>query len=217
MSNALATALECEIGDDTLIARVLAGDTQLFAVLVRRYNQRLFRVVRSIVTNDADAEDALQQTYLAAFRKLSAFEGRSRVSTWLIRIAIREALAKRQQGREVRSDTLANDVAHEQIAPEETAMEREIVRLVEAAIDELPDAYRLVFVLRAVQGMSTTEVADALALSEENVRVRLHRGRDMLRIRLRRHIDPSDAYWFAGNRCASMVINVMLRVFAHAS
>src|SRR5262245_5709281 len=95
MSNALAAAFECEISDDTLIERVLAGNTQLFAVLVRRYNQRLFRVARAIVTNDADAEDALQQTYLAAFRKLGTFEGRSRVSTWLIRIAIREALDRK--------------------------------------------------------------------------------------------------------------------------
>ncbi|HZO14809.1 MAG TPA: RNA polymerase sigma factor [Polyangiaceae bacterium] len=215
MSNALAQAFECEISDDTLIARVLAGDTQLFAVLVRRYNQRLFRVARAIVTNDADAEDALQQTYLAAFRKLGTFEGRSRVSTWLIRIAIREALAKRQQSRTTRGDLIATAVAHP--APEESAMDREMVRLVEAAIDELPDAYRLVFVLRAVQGMSTTEVADALALSEENVRVRLHRGRDMLKSRLRPHIDPSDAYWFAGKRCGSMVIGVMLRVLTRPS
>ena len=216
MSNALAVALECEISDDALIARVLAGDTQLFAVLVRRYNQRLFRVVRAIVTNDADAEDALQQTYLAAFRKLSTFEGRSRVSTWLIRIAIREALSRRQQSRISSSDTLATAVAKE-VAPEAAVMDRQIVRLVEAAIDELPDAYRMVFVLRAIQGMSTTEVADALALSEENVRVRLHRGRDMLKSHLSRQIDPSDVYWFAGRRCASMVIAVMLRVLAPPS
>lgn len=216
MSNALATALDSELSDETLIARVLAGDTQLFAVLVRRYNQRLFRVARSIVANDADAEDALQQTYLAAFRKLGAFEGRSRVSTWLIRITIREALARRQQTRTLRTDVLAT--VHDQEAPpEEKAMGREMVRLVEAAIDELPDAYRLVFVLRAIQGMSTTEVADALALSEENVRVRLHRGRDMLKNRLSAQIDPSEVYWFAGRRCGSMVIAVMLRVLARPS
>jgi RNA polymerase sigma-70 factor (ECF subfamily) len=211
MSRRVPFQLESDLSDEALVDRVLHGETSLFAVLVRRYNQRLFRSVRAVLQNDADAEDALQQAYLSAFRYLSMFQQRSRLSTWLFRIAIREAFARRRK-------SIRQHEVHKQLAswapvyppaPEQLAAGRETASLLEEAIDALPEPYRLVFVLREVQELSTSEVAEVLALSEQNVRVRAHRGRELMKKMLRGPVDWREAYWFAGPRCVRMLLMVM--------
>jgi RNA polymerase sigma-70 factor (ECF subfamily) len=203
-----ARSLETQLGDAEIVARIVAGDTDLFGVLVRRYNQRLFRAVRSLCANDADAEDALQQTYLAAYRGLSAFEGRAQLSTWLTRIALHEAVARRRKQARLRAVRGELDCGAPPPLPDDEAARHQAAARIERAIDELPDAYRVVLVLRDVEGLSTGEVAEALELSEENVRVRLHRGRDMLR-RSIGGLDLREAFAFAGRRCARMLSAVM--------
>jgi RNA polymerase sigma-70 factor (ECF subfamily) len=211
MSQPFPFPLESDLSDETLVDLVLRGETAFFAVLVRRHNQRLYRAVRAVLRDDHEAEDALQQAYLSAFRYLRSFQRRSRLSTWLFRIALREAFARlhRKRRHKVVHAELASRAPARPWAPEETAIGRQHVRLLEEAIDALPDAYRPVFVLREVQEMTTAEVAEALSLSEQNVRVRLHRARDLVRRKLSAYIDPHDVFWFAGERCFRMIAGVM--------
>jgi RNA polymerase sigma-70 factor (ECF subfamily) len=216
MSNAAIITPDGESSDASVVERVVRGETQAFALLVRRYNQQLFRTVRAILGNDADAEDALQQTYLSAYRHLASFEGRSKLSTWLTRIAIYEAFARRKRRSRVQACDFLWRPPDTPQTPDDAAVGRQLARVVEDAIDKLPEGYRLVFVLREVQGMSTTDVAGALDLSEENVRVRLHRGRDLLRQSLGQRIEFNEAYAFAGLRCALMLRAVMNRLAAES-
>jgi RNA polymerase sigma-70 factor (ECF subfamily) len=200
--------------DEDLVARVIAGDTAQFASIVQRYNRRLFRLLRSILRDDAEAEDALQQAYLAAYRHLASFDGRARVSTWLTRIAIHEALARHRGKR--RRALLQRGLAIEPPAssrrPDEVMMRQQHASELERAIDALPHRYRVVVMMREVEELSTAEVAAALDLSEENVRVRLHRGRQLLRARLHQNPDLRAAFAFAGERCARIARFVMKEI-----
>ncbi|MFW6067189.1 MAG: RNA polymerase sigma factor [Myxococcota bacterium] len=202
--------------DDAVIERVRGGDIDVFEVLMRRYNQRIFRVVRSILGSDAEAEDAAQEAWLAAFRKLGTFEGRSAFPTWLTRIAIRRALARRGRGRrEVFSpDEVSGTPATEEASPDRATQRREAARLLERAIDALPPNYRVVVMLRDVEQVPTAEAAEALGLSEQNLRVRLHRARAALRGRLVEELGDgaSEVFRFAGARCDRMVANVLARI-----
>jgi RNA polymerase sigma-70 factor (ECF subfamily) len=203
-----------ELTDEALVERVLAGETELFAVVMRRHNGRLFRVTRAILRDEVEAEDALQQAYVDAFRNLEQFDGRARLSTWLTRIAIHQALARargERRLREVRS-ILGGEPSHQAAAtPEEAADRRELARVLEDAIDALPETYRMVVVMRDVEQMSTAEAAAALELSEENVRIRLHRARALLReaISERVGVAAADVFPFAGARCDRIVARVM--------
>jgi len=203
--------------DEQLIDRVRAGDVGIFAELVQRHNRRIYRVARAILRDDTEAEDTVQQVHLAAYLHLEQFEGRASYATWITRIAIREALGRAASVRR-RLDHGAVDVerAEERVrselpSPEELASSRELVELLEAALDALPEAYRLVFMLREVERLSTAETADCLGMSEDNVRVRLHRARGLLRTELWRQIGTSseEAFAFAGERCARTVARVM--------
>jgi RNA polymerase sigma-70 factor (ECF subfamily) len=208
------------LADEDIVARVRAGDTAVFEILMRRYNQRLFRAARAILRDDADAEDAVQQAYLAAYAHLDQFAGAARFSTWLTRIAIREALGKLRSRR--RRGEVELDTQHEETmmkdqpdeTPESYANRRELQGILESAVDGLPEIYRVVFMMREVEQLSTSECAEVLELSEEAVKVRLHRARAMLRDGLFAKVDKSlgGTFPFLGARCDRIVAAVMAKL-----
>ena len=173
--------------DQETVNRVLAGDIQQFELLMRRYNQRLYRVARAILGNDADAEDAVQQAYVNAYRHLRQFEGRAEFSTWLTRIVVYEALLRRRR-RRARSteclDTRLHDVVCGQHDPERLTYVTELAALLQSAVETLPDSYRSVFVMREIEGLTTSETAQRLALTEGATKARLHRAKGVLQRRL---------------------------------
>lgn len=206
--------------DENVVTRVCGGETALFEILMRRHNQRLFRTTRAILRSDSEAEDAIQQAYLSAYTNLGSFAHQAKFSTWLTRIAINEALARRGSSArraEVElddGDDVTSAFASPGANPEQAAARRELHTLLERAIDELPERYRLVFVMREVQQLSTDETAECLELSEEAVKVRLHRARRMLREALLARVDAAavDAFPFLGARCDRIVAGVMSRL-----
>jgi RNA polymerase sigma-70 factor (ECF subfamily) len=208
------------LSDEDVVARVRGGDTPVFEILMRRYNQRLFRAARSILRDDAEAEDAVQQAYLAAYTHLEQFAGTARFSTWLTRIVIREALGRlrsRKRRGEVEFDgeqeeTMMKDEPDD--SPEQHAERRELVGVLERAVDALPEIYRVVFMMREVEQLSTLETAEVLELSEEAVKVRLHRARAMLRDSLFAEVDHSleRTFPFLGPRCDRIVAAVMAKL-----
>lgn len=207
------------LADIDIIGRVVGGERNLFAVLMQRYNQRLFRLVRSIVRPDAEAEDALQDAYVNAFARLASFEGRSTFSTWMSKIAIRTARARRDRVRRTEAlfqDLATNDTVVDALVsdPQDAAASGEVRTIVEAAIDRLPETYRCVVVARLLEELSTAETADLLGLSEDVVRIRLHRGRAALRRLLspRLETELASAFAFAGHRCNRIVANVLQRL-----
>jgi RNA polymerase sigma-70 factor, ECF subfamily len=204
------------LSDEELIRRIRAGEYALFEIVMRRHNQQLYRAARAIMRNDDEVEDILQAAYLNAFTHLDQFESRARLSTWLTRIVIHEAYARRRQHQ--RQASLASRVADEGpvtvgvgTGPEHQAYASELQKVIESAIDELPDTYRLVFMLRDVEGLSTAEAADALTLGEEAVKTRLHRARAMLRRAVASRIGATaaDAFQFHAPRCDRVVFHVM--------
>lgn len=213
-------------GDATLAREIAAGDLRAFEQLMRRHNRRLFRAARSILKDDGEAEDALQEAYLQAFRAMSTFRGEARMSTWLTRIVANEAFGRlRKHARRAAILPLhaIDDAAPEvEAASEAPAMERpdhamlrdELRRLLESRIDALPDAYRVVFVLRAVEDLSVEETAQSLGLSDGAVRTRFFRARALLREALARDVDHAclDAFGFAGARCDRVVARVLARL-----
>jgi RNA polymerase sigma-70 factor (ECF subfamily) len=201
--------------DEEIVLRVLGGDTPLFEVLMRRYNQRLYRAARAILHNDADAEDAVQHAYLNAYRNLSQFEGRSRFSTWLIRIVVYQALAHRRRSRAKSFDTHDAPLADRLVAdvpnPERHAYVSELSSLLAAAVAALPDRYREVFVLREIDGLNTSDTARRLHVTEATVKTRLHRAKDVLK-RTLQDVTPTEAFRFDGARCDRLVAAMMTRL-----
>jgi RNA polymerase sigma-70 factor, ECF subfamily len=209
------------IDTDVLVARVRGGERGAFALLMRRYNQRLYRAIRSILRDDSAVEDAMQDAYLLAYRNLHQFEGRSQFGTWLLRIGINEALARRRHPvRELALEGLPEEASPtmEQDGtlhtPEQEAGRRELVALMEAAIDRLPDGYRQVFVLRMVESLDSIETAAVLGMPEAAVRQRLHRARELVQAELQRRAGAAmpAAFGFLGDRCDRMVARVMRRI-----
>ena len=203
--------------DAVLVEGVVAGKTELFAELIRRNNPRMFRIARSILGCDADAEDALQESYLIAYRKLSQVRELQSVSAWLGRIVAREAWARRAQRESNRlrasPDPDGDPSLTDEHEPGEALVRGETRALLEAAIDTLPANLRTAFVLRQVEGMSTREVAELLGVGEDLVRMRLHRARQRLRALLERAFeDPGEAYLFLGERCARLTARVLARL-----
>ena len=214
---AISSALRTEPpSDEDVIRRIRGGDTDLFEVLMRRYNQRLYRVARGIVRDHADAEDVMQQAYLNAYTHLDQYEHRGSFAGWLTRIALHEALAgHRRRVTEAVTEPIAGDGACDRLAsrgpdPEEEACSSELRRDLEAIIDSLSEAYRPVFVLREVEGLTTAETAEALGLSEDVVKTRLHRARAMLREALARDVRrPGDLLRFGFEQCDRVVAAVL--------
>jgi RNA polymerase sigma-70 factor (ECF subfamily) len=206
------------IPDAEVVRRVLGGEPALFEVLMRRYNQRVYRAVRSVQRDERECEDAMQQAWLNAYAHLGQFQGTAAFSTWLTRIALNEALARARPKSRLASIEELPEEGHAMASPaqdpEGRAADRELGRMVEEALDELPDHYRTVFMLREIEGMSTADTALALAVSEEAVKVRLHRARLALRDRLYARAGSAgrSAFTFLGPRCDRMVANVLSRV-----
>jgi RNA polymerase sigma-70 factor (ECF subfamily) len=208
--------------DEEVIERVRAGDTALFEVLMRRHNRRIYRVARAIVKDESEVEDVMQQTYVSAYTHLDQFAGAARFATWLTKIAVNEALARlRQSARLVKIDEnfdpgeegmkeLASDASN----PERRAASRELGGLLESSIDQLSHDHRTIFLLREVEGLSTAETAECLGISEELVKVRLHRAKS----RLREHIfarvgkAATAAFEFYAPRCDRVVASVFERI-----
>ena len=207
------------LAEPDLLERARAGDTVALELLMRRHNRVLYRTARAILRDDAEAEDVVQETYLRAFRGIEAFRGDSAVSTWLVRIAANEALMRRRRRtRQAEVFPIDDNGAHlmESIAdtaagPEASALGAEVRALLERRIDALPDLYREVFVMRAVEEMSVEETSAALGLPEATVRTRFFRARALLRGSLEREIDEGlgNAFSFAGERCDRIVEGVL--------
>lgn len=218
------TTTENPLSDLEIVSRIAAGDTAAFELLMRRYNRTLYRTARSIMREDAEAEDVLQEAYLLAYRGIKGFRGDAKLSTWLTRIVVNEAVARsRKANRRAQVISLDGDVEQngepfmcetpgEQ--PEHAAMRSEARRLLEKHIDRLPDVFRSVFVLRALEEMSVEETADCLDIPEATVRTRFFRARGLLREALSREIDFAyeEAFAFDGMRCDRIVAGVLDRL-----
>ncbi|MBZ9793080.1 RNA polymerase sigma factor [Rhizobium sp. 3T7] len=212
------------LADVELARRAAARDRHAFRAIMTSHNQRLFRLARSIVRNDSEAEDVVQEAYVLGFAHLNRFRGESSLATWLSRIVINEALGRL---RKKRRTTLASSMEQSVGAtivqfpvdnpsgdPERTMAQRQILQLVEQATDALPDIYRTVFVARVIEGLSMEETASLLGLRAETVKTRLHRARRLVRESLDEQIGPVllSAFPFAGRRCERLTAAVMSRL-----
>jgi RNA polymerase sigma-70 factor (ECF subfamily) len=225
METSPAVAVGGEQADEDLIRQVLGGNTALFELLMRRYNERVYRATRSIVRDEHEAEDVMQQVYVNAFTHLRQFSGAARFSTWLTRIAVNEALARvRRQGRYEVFDEQGSTVEpvathHPGDDPERQAFAHELRGLLEKAIDSLPNGMREVFVLREVEGLNTLEVAECLGVSEDVVKTRLSRGRALLRRLLMERTGAlaPEAFRFYRPRCDRVVAGVLAAIATRSS
>ena len=225
MSATAAAFDNSEQSDDDVIRQVLDGNTGMFELLMRRYNERVYRATRSIVRDEQEAEDVMQQAYVNAFTHLRQFNHAAQFSTWLTRIAINESLARiRRQGRyEVFDDERSTVVPfmsrNPSENPEQQAFMGELRGLLEWAIDTLPNGTREVFMLREVEGLTTAETAACLDVSEDVVKTRLSRGRAALRRALlaRTGATAPDAFRFYRPRCDRVVADVLTRIPGAAS
>jgi len=211
--------------DSALLHRIAAGDSSAFERLMRRYNRRLYRVARSILRDDAEAEDALQDAYLQAYRAMKGFRAESSLATWLTRIVVNAALMRhRKAGRMAEiielsaepdmEERIAPPFSRQEEQPERAALRAQTRQLIEARIDALPAAFRTVFVLRALEELSVEETAATLGIPQATVRTRYFRARAMLREALSREIDFAleEAFAFDGARCDRIVGNVLRRL-----
>jgi RNA polymerase sigma-70 factor (ECF subfamily) len=210
--------------EDDLVARARNRDEAAVRTIIRQNNQRLFRVARSIMKDDGEAEDVVQESYVRAFTRLDEFRGESSLNTWLTRIVINEAYGRLRR-RRVAANWESVEATHAvqaqiipfpspQLDPERTMAQHEINRILERAIDALPDRFRVVLVARLVEEMSIEETADLLALRPETVKTRLHRARLLLRADLERQVGPmlTDVFPFAGARCERMADAVIAKL-----
>ena len=211
--------------DAELVGRARARDEAAIRAIMQANNRRLYRIARGILRNDGEAEDVVQETYVRAFTHLEDFRGDSSLATWLARIAMNEALGRLRRARpSVDFNTLAPGVLEAQIIqfplssasedPERSMAQRQIQHVVEHAIDELPDGFRLVFITRVIEGMNVEETAEILGLKPETVKTRLHRARAMLRENVEKKIGPvvMEAFPFAGKRCERLTDAVLKRL-----
>jgi RNA polymerase sigma-70 factor (ECF subfamily) len=220
MENAqLAMRDDPALADEDVIRRIGAGETLLFEVIMRRYNQRLFRVARAILKNDGEAEDVIQETYLRAYSNLQQFAGEAKFSTWLTRITVHECLARIRRNRLLMvgdhphlEDRMAQIESRSN--PEEELTQRQLGYVLESVIDTLPAKYRIVFALRELQELSTEETAHCLQISEEAVKSRLFRARSLLRKKIDSRIGSGirRLYQFDGERCDRIVAAVLKRI-----
>lgn len=205
--------------DEDVVRRVRAGEVALFEVLMRRYNQRVYRAVRGFLRDEAEVEDVMQQAYLQAYSNLKSFEGTARFSTWLLRIAVNEALMRLRKSARLRvvdEPSELEELPMTTPGPEERAERRELAALLEQAVDALPELYRSAFLLREVEGLSTAETAEVLGVREDVVKTRLHRAKGLVRDSLfeRVGVGSAETFPFMGARCDRVVALVMGRIRA---
>lgn len=220
-----AKALPLSIGDTELVRRALARDEAAVRAILQANNRRLFRIARGILRNDSEAEDVVQEAYIRALTHLDGFRGDSSLSTWLSRIVMNEAMGRLrgprpllgwsslpEHGRE--AEIIQFPAASASSDPEKSMAQREIQEVVEHAIDELPEPFRLVFITRVIEEMNVEETAQLLDLKPETVKTRLHRARAMLRENVEKKIGPVilNAFPFAGQRCERLTAAVLKRI-----
>jgi RNA polymerase sigma-70 factor (ECF subfamily) len=215
----LELAFDPTLDDSEVLARVRAGETRLFEVLMRRNNQRIYRAARAIVRDESEVEDVMQEAYTQAFRHLDHFQGKARFSTWLTRIAVHEAIARLRKLRrlgelddEAEMSASADDRA---ATPESDTSDGELRSELERAIDSLPENFRCVFLLRAVEGLSVSETAASLSIPEDTVKTRLFRARALLQKLLAgsEHVPVDTAFRFLVPRC-NRIVDAVLRTIA---
>jgi RNA polymerase sigma-70 factor (ECF subfamily) len=213
------------LDDIELVQRALARDGNAFRTIMQKYNRRLYRIARSILRNDSEAEDVVQEAYMHAFTRLDSFRGDSSLPTWLARITINEALGRLRtqrstvdimtfEARMTAAEIIQFPLTSRSDDPERTMAQRQILQLVEQATDNLPEVYRIVFITRVIEGMSVEDTAEILGIRPETVKTRLHRARRLLREQLDNQIGPvlMDAFPSAGQRCERTTVAVLDRL-----
>lgn len=208
------------LSDEQIVERVLGGDTALFEILMRRHNQRIYRIVRGILKNDGEAEDVMQDAYVRSYQHLGQFQGKSSFITWLTRIAMHEAFSRaRRQRRQMSLDSDQTCAAPGLAVTPENSPERNVANMelhnaLESAILSLPANYRSVIIMRDVEEMTTAEAASSLEISEESVKVRLHRARALVRRALYRQSGKyiREVFAFPATRCDRVVAAVLSRI-----
>lgn len=207
------------IADNDIISRILAGEKDLYAILVRRYNQRLYRIAMSMINNDPDTEEVMQVAYIKAFENLRKFESRSAFSTWLTRILINECLLylrKRKRSLFMNNELIENEMhwrsSEDVQTPLMNVLNSEMKKILEDAICSLPEKYKAVFVMRELENMSVAETQESLNLSEANVKVRLNRAKALLKNSLSPIYKKEDLFSFHLSRCDRLTDNVMREI-----
>ncbi len=202
--------------DEQIIDLILSGKKQVFEVIMRRYNQRLYRVQRSYISDEESLKDTLQSTYIKVFEHLNSFRGDSKFSTWITRIAINEALKFVNKHKQIsklhllkEKQAMYDDRKNQLESPEEVTIQKDFKKLLEQVVDELPPKYRAVYLMREIENMNTGETAECLNISESNVKVRLHRGKKMIQDLINKEFTETEIFGFLGKRCDQIVFNVM--------
>jgi RNA polymerase sigma factor (sigma-70 family) len=213
---------QSQLDDEVIVRRVVSGEKELFEILMRRYNQRLYRVLRGYLKDEAEIQDAMQNAYLKAFDKLFQFQGTSSFSTWLIRIGINEALLRLKDLKKAKvvsinslptERTIAiSEIREQNMNPEKTFIRQESTRLLEKAIENLPEKYRIVYILKEVEGLEYSQIEEIVGLTESNVKVRLHRAKNLLKDTLYKLSLNAEVFEFGNTRCDGIVNFVMSRI-----
>ena len=210
-----------KIDDAAIVRRIIAGEKELFEIILRRYNQTLYRVIRGYLKDTDEVQDALQNTYLKAYDKLFQFRGESAFSTWLIRIGINQALLQLRSTRKEKNlyvtsaDSAGENIEQipdKQMNPEMLIINQEGERLVELAIDSLPEKYRVIYILKEVEGLANPEIAECLGISDDNVKVRIHRAHKLLKDGLFQLTSKAKVFEFGNSRCDAIVEFVMRNI-----
>lgn len=209
------------LDDFDIVRRVIAGEKELFEILLRRHNQTLFRVIRNYLKDQEEVKDAMQNAYLKAYDKLYQFRGNSSFSTWLIRIGINEALLRLNDMKKSRTaylntadiaDEMLKQIPDTQMNPERAIIRQESRLLFEQAIDHLPEKYRIVYILKEIEGFANADVSEALDISDSNIKVRLHRAKSLLKESLYTLSVKDEVFEFGNSRCDAVVAFVMTRI-----
>lgn len=212
---------EDQFTDNEVIHKVLNGNKELFEILLRRHNQTLFRAVRSYLKDEDSAMDTMQDTYLKAFEKLDQFQGKSSFATWLVRIGINESLLRLRKSK--RNLTFLSDITMEaknlfkrsdnnNMSPEKKIIQKETREMIEHAVDQLPEPYRIVYMLREIEDMDLEEIAECLGITYSNVKVRLYRAKSMLKKELNQLSPGQNIFEFGNEKCDRLVDEVMKKI-----
>ncbi|WP_223826541.1 RNA polymerase sigma factor [Flagellimonas sp. S3867] len=212
-----------KLPESEIIKRILSGERELYEILLRRNNQKLFRVIRSYIKDESEVEDIMQNTYLKAFEKLYQFKHSSAYGTWLIRIGINEVLARLkekdrvvhlyQRPFEAKQNTILEIPDKSQLNPEKRIIRNEAKQLLENAIDSLDTKYRTVYILKEIEEMSINDISDCLKISKSNVKVRLHRAKNTLKEKLYELTNnKEDVFGFGFSRCDNITDKVMAAI-----
>jgi RNA polymerase sigma factor (sigma-70 family) len=205
--------IKTPLNDEELIERIIGGEKDLYETLIRKYNSRLFRIAMSIINDDMEAEDIMQTAYINAYTQLPNFEHRSSFGTWLTRILINESLLHKKRKEQLDKVLMQQpDTEYHNDTPLKNLMNKELKDILENAVLTLPEKYRMVFVMREIEEMSTCETMEVLNIGESNVKIRLNRAKEMLRTELSSHFQSKQLFDFHLTRCDRVVNFVMNRI-----